>query len=133
MPRPRGKVQESVLKVLRQHDQPQSAYALLDHMRQDNPRIAPTSVYRALEALTKTGEVHRLESLRAFVARRNSSQEDDCIMAICDHCGTVEEHAAQRVIEDLCGEAAKSGFKPTRHVIEMHGQCASCEPDGDER
>ncbi|MEM7428245.1 MAG: Fur family transcriptional regulator [Pseudomonadota bacterium] len=119
-------MQDKVLAVLRKHDQPQSAYDLLGQMREDNPQLAPTSIYRALDALTKRGAVHRLESKKAFIVCRHGDHADGCIMAICDECGAVEERVAPGLIENLSAEAAKSGFAPTKHVIEVHGQCATC-------
>ncbi|MEM1162317.1 MAG: Fur family transcriptional regulator [Pseudomonadota bacterium] len=128
MARRKGKMQEEVLEVLRRHDQPQTAYALLAEMRADHPLLAPTTIYRALDALMERGAIHRLESLKAFVIRRHEDQGDACLMAICDECGAVEERLAPRLIDDVSAEAAKSGFAPTRHVIEVHGRCAGCEP-----
>jgi len=125
-----GKMQEEVLEVLRQHDQPQSAYALLGHLRRDNPRLAPTSVYRALAALTERGAVHRLESIKAFVICRHGEHAEGRLMAICDICGTVEEHVAPALIDDVSAQAATSGFAPKRHVIEVHGRCADCGSSG---
>ena len=52
-----------------------SAYDLLDELRGKYPKIAPPTVYRALAALIESGQVHRLESLNAYVAcqREDSS------------------------------------------------------------
>lgn len=129
MAKRRGKMQEEVLEVLRKQDQPQSAYELLGQMREDNPSLAPMSVYRALSALTEKGEVHRLESLKSFVLCKHSDHDDGCLMAICEECGTVEEHIAPTLVSNVSAEAAKSGFAPKRHVIEVHGVCAGCRPE----
>jgi len=121
-------MQEQILGVLRQHDQPQSAYALLGQMRKENPNLAPTSVYRALDVLTKQGAIHRLESMKAYVICKHGDHPHACLMAICNACGAVEERVAPGLIDDVSAEAAKSGFIPKRHVIEVHGQCAECVP-----
>ncbi len=123
-------MQAKLLTLLRQRNQPQSAYALLGQMQLDNPRLAPPTVYRALAALTERGAVHRLESKRAFVACQRGDHADGCIMAICDDCGAVEEHVAPGLIHDLSIETAKSGFVPTRHMIEVRGHCAACGSAG---
>lgn len=119
-------MQEALLAVLRQHEQPQSAYALLAALRADNPKLAPTTIYRALDALSEQGLVHRIESLNAFTCRRHGDHTSDCIMAICDDCGVVEEQLAPKLIGALSAETAKSGFAPKRHVVEVHGSCAAC-------
>ena len=126
MPRQRGKMLEQVLTVLRQCDQPQSAYSILGKLRQDYPRLTPTSVYRVLAALTDRGTVHRLESMNAYMLCQHRVHHEPCIMAICDDCGHVEERVAPGLIDDLSAETAKSGFAPIRHVIEVHGFCAAC-------
>ena len=120
------KTQAEVLSVLLQHRRPLSAYDVLGELRQSNPKIAPPTIYRALAALTERGRVHRLESLSAFIACRCEHNHRASIMSICDNCGTVEESVAPDVLRELSRIAGKSGFAPTRHVIEVHGVCVSC-------
>ena len=118
--------QADVLAVLRQHDRPLSAYDVLGELRQSNPKMAPPTVYRALAALIDRGQVHRLESLSAFVACKCVGDHKASIMSICDDCGTVEECIAPDVLTQVSSAAGQSGFAPTRHVIEVHGVCVSC-------
>lgn len=125
-----GQTQSKVLVLLRQHNRPMSAYALLAEMRDDNPRLAPTSIYRALTTLIEQGAVHRLESTNSFVACQHGKHQCAYFMAICDGCGGVEERLAPNLIDDLFAETAKTGFTPTRHVIEVHGHCAACATGG---
>ena len=61
------KNQLRVLEKLEASSGPLSAYTLLDQLREHGFR-APLQVYRALDTLVKSGFVHRLESLNAFVA-----------------------------------------------------------------
>ncbi|MEL7445186.1 MAG: Fur family transcriptional regulator [Pseudomonadota bacterium] len=126
MPRQRSNMQEALLAVLRQHEQPQSAYALLAALRTDNAKLAPTTIYRALDALSEQGMVHRIESLNAYACCRHGDHTSDCIMAICDDCGIVEEQLAPKLIGAISAETEKSGFAPKRHVVEVHGSCAAC-------
>ena len=114
MARRKGKMQEEILEVLRQHDQPKSAYELLATLRKSNPSLAPTAIYRALAALTERGAIHRLESLKAFIICQHGNQTHDCLMAICNECGAVEEHVSPTLINDVSAEAAKSGFAPVK-------------------
>lgn len=120
------KTQADVLAVLRQRGGPLSAYDVLRELRATNPRIAPPTIYRALAALRESGRVHRLESLNAFIACRCDRHAQASILSICDDCGTVEESVAPELLEDLSSVAGRSGFRPSRHVIEIHGICASC-------
>ena len=119
-------MQMDVLAILRRCARPLSAYDVLDAMRESHPRIAPPTIYRALAALTERGQVHRLESMNAFIACQCDRHVQASILSICDDCGTVEESMAPDLLDELSSVAGKSGFQPARHVIEIHGRCASC-------
>jgi len=123
----RGKrMQAEVLAVLRSQGVPMSAYEMLGCLRGENPRLAPPTIYRALAALTDHGSVHRLESLNAFIACQRDQHRQASILSICDDCGGVEENVSTELLQTLSGIAARSGFSPARHVVEVHGQCAAC-------
>ena len=125
----RGKrMQADVLAILRSHRTPMSAYQMLGCLRGENPRLAPQTIYRALAVLIDRGSVHRLESLNAFIACQRGRHRQASIMSICDDCGEVEENVSPELLKTLSGIAGKSGFAARRQVIEIHGQCASCEP-----
>jgi Fe2+ or Zn2+ uptake regulation protein len=47
------------------------------------------------------------------------------VQSICDVCETVEESVAPGLRDELSSVAGKSGVRPARHVIEIHGLCAS--------
>ncbi|MEP5152474.1 Fur family transcriptional regulator [Planktotalea sp.] len=118
--------QSEVLKVLSKHDKPMTAYAILDKMKRTEPDIAAPTVYRALAALTDQGRAHKLESMKSFVACRCDHSAAVPILAICDDCGTVEEHDGTPLLSELTTIAAQSKFTPSRHIVELHGQCARC-------
>ena len=120
-------MQADVLAVLRRRGTPMSAYEVLDQLRDGKPRLAPPTIYRALAALIERGRVHRLESLKAFVACRRERHGHVPIFSICRVCGTVEEAVSRHITNELSRIAGQSGFAPARHVIEVHGQCARCE------
>ena len=119
--------QAQVLTVLRRRRGPLSAYDILGTFREANPKIAPTTIYRALAALTKRGHVHRLESLHAYIACQCDRHRHASVLSICDDCGAVEESVAPTVLKELSRVTGKSGFTSKRHVIEVHGVCGICE------
>lgn len=123
-------IQAHVLAVLRQEGTALSAYDILEKLRKDIPKIAPPTVYRALNALIERGGVHRVESLNAFIACNGDKHDHASIMSICDDCGSVEENAAPSLLKELTGLVSKSGFDAQRHVVEVHGRCSSCGPEG---
>lgn len=120
-------MQAEILAVLRKCGSPMSAYEVLDRLRDGNPRLAPPTIYRALAALIEGGRVHRLESLKAFVACKCEQHRHVPIFSICKECGTVEEAFSWHITNELSKIAGQSGFAPVRQVIEVHGQCARCE------
>ena len=123
------RMQAEVLAVLAAKDCAVSAYDVIEHLRSSYPRIAPTTVYRALSALTERGQVHRLESQNAFVACKCDRHDHAAILSVCTDCGAVDESSAPAIVADLSDLMKETGFAATRHVIEIHGLCASCDAD----
>ena len=129
--RTRGEQTRSeILAVLARSPAPMSAYAILDVLNRDRPKLAPPTIYRGLTALVAQGRVHRLESLNAYVACQCGAHDGDVILSICDACGRVEESLAPEVMSRLSRIAGKSGFVTERHVIELRGRCAACATVG---
>lgn len=118
--------QSDVLNVLHNHDKPMTAYAILDEMKRDEPDLAAPTVYRALAALTDQGRAHKLESIKSFVPCRCDHHAAVPVLAICEDCGTVEEHDGTPLLSELSAISTKSKFTATRHIVEMHGLCDGC-------
>ncbi|MEM6608092.1 MAG: Fur family transcriptional regulator [Pseudomonadota bacterium] len=128
--RKRGEeMQSEVFDALRRADAPMSAYDILAALSANNPKIAPTTVYRTLNALIKKGRIHRLESLNAYMACQCDAHDHQSILSICDDCGSVEETVAPELLARMSTVVGQSGFAPSRHVIEVHGTCADCGPE----
>ncbi|MEL6646109.1 MAG: Fur family transcriptional regulator [Pseudomonadota bacterium] len=121
-----GAWQGEILAIMRKHETPVTAYALLNELREINAKIAPPTVYRALSGLTERGLVHRLESLNAFMACKCDGHASASVLSICDDCGNVDEQDAPEVVSEIATKLANTGFAAQRHVIEVHGTCASC-------
>ena len=121
--------EDDVLAILHRQTRPMSAYDVMAELRPIHPKVAPTTIYRLLSALSEKGHVHRVESLNAFVACSHASHAQSAIMSICDACGSVEETLSSALVKNLAGITGKSGFAPSRHVIEVHGVCATCNEE----
>ena len=129
--RTRGEeMQERILAILVHNRGALAAYDVLEQLRPSHPNIAPTTIYRALNALTERGQVHRLESRNAFIACTCVQHEHDAILSICNECGRVEESVAPKITTELSSLAGETGFAASRHVIEVHGVCALCNAPG---
>ena len=118
--------QSDVLNVLKQHGKPMTAYAILDEMKPDEPGLAAPTIYRTLAALTEQGLAHKLESMKAFVPCRCDHKASVPILAVCEDCGTVEEHDGTPILPKLKAISAQSAFQASRHIVEIHGRCRTC-------
>ena len=118
-----------VFDVLRAADGALSAYDIMDLLKPDRPRIAPTTVYRALEHLIRAGRVRRIESLNAYLPA-TATNDRAVVFAICDDCGRVQERDAGADVRRITKALAKNGFRPTHPVVEVHGRCGACDATG---
>ena len=105
------------------------AYEILARLGEKGTRVAPISIYRAIDALLDAGVIHRLESKNAFFACRrtdHTSKGKRPIFLSCEKCGAVGEVDGQHIF-DLIGEAAKSAkFTPRVKFVEVQGLCPRC-------
>lgn len=118
--------QDDVLKLLNARDKPMTAYQILEELQTEEPDIAPPTVYRTLSALTDQGRAHRLESIKAFVPCRCPHVESVPVLAICEDCGSVEEHDGSDLLPKLTNLIGQRDFQADRHIVEIHGRCRKC-------
>lgn len=104
------------------------AYDILDRLaRRGEKRLAPISVYRALDSLVEAGVVHRLESRNAFFACHGGHARDRRqIVLACHACGTVAEVGDELTFERIGAAAGSRSFEPSRMLVEVIGTCAPC-------
>lgn len=103
------------------------AYDILERLSQKGPRLAPISVYRAIEALHETGLVHRLESRNAFFAcHAHHAPDRDQVFLSCEQCGRVAETPGEQVFTALRQLCEGAQFEARRTVTEVTGTCATC-------
>lgn len=113
--------------ALREAHRPLSAYELIEKLR-DHGVNAPTTVYRALNRLIAAGQVHRLESLNAFVCCTRHCRHGITVFAICDARGAVAEFDDDDVAMRLTAWAHDADFSLERATIELRGRCGVCGP-----
>ena len=106
------------------------AYEILDKLAEKGTRLAPISVYRAIDALMEAGVIHRLESKNAYFACRRLDHDFEKsgrpLVLACESCGTVAEvdsHGIFDTIDEIAGEA---NFKPRVRFVEISGLCPKC-------
>jgi Fur family zinc uptake transcriptional regulator len=115
-----------VLEIVCRAERPIGAYEILDAMRVDVRKAAPTMVYRALDFLLEQGLIHRLETLHAFIGCTHPERPHASQFLICTDCGGVRELDDDSIQCSLHEAAAQSGFAPRRRVVEVIGTCAGC-------
>ena len=115
-----------VLELVWASHSPVRAYDLLEVLSRERGRVAPPTVYRALEFLTQQRLVHRIDSLNAFVGCAHPESAHAAYFMICRRCGA----SAEIVDADLRGAVARSskraGFLVEQETVELHGLCPHC-------
>gem|GEM_PF-24172 len=115
-----------VLEIVCRAERPLGAYEILDALRDQVKRPAPTLVYRALDFLLEQGLIHRLETLHAFIGCIHPEHPHASQFLICSDCGGVRELEDASIQSSLQEAAVRSDFIPKRRVVEVIGTCAAC-------
>ncbi len=105
------------------------AYEVLDRLAKKGTRLAPISIYRALDALLEAGVVHRLESKNAYFACRRPHQPRTGrrpMFLSCETCGTVSEVDGQDIFDGIDTAARGGKFEPRVKFVEVSGTCGDC-------
>jgi Fur family transcriptional regulator, zinc uptake regulator len=117
-----------VLKIISSSHRPVGAYDVLAAMAKSSEaqRLAPPTVYRALEFLLAHGLVHRIDSQNAFVACFAPRSAHRAHFLLCERCGCATELASPELDAALAGCARKARFAVSRETVEMIGVCNAC-------
>ncbi|MDP7548969.1 MAG: Fur family transcriptional regulator, partial [Alphaproteobacteria bacterium] len=119
-----------VLELVWRGHRPVGAYDLLALLQNERGRVAPPTVYRALDFLCAQGLVHRLNSLQAFIGCEHTGEREDGRHAahflICQDCGVAVEVRDGQLNGAISGLAGRAGFTIADETIELSGLCAAC-------
>ena len=105
------------------------AYEVLDRLAKKGTRLAPISVYRALDALLEAGVVHRLESKNAYFACSRLHQPRTGrrpMFLSCEVCSTVFETDGEDIFKMIDATSRASKFEPRVKFVEVSGTCQDC-------
>ena len=118
-----------VFEALAKSPQAMGAYDLIDALAQNgHKRLAPISVYRALDFLLEAGLAHKIQSRNAFVACPHLHGADEVVFfMICETCGRVQEATSDAVSKAIGGVAKAEHFTLKSQVIELQGRCEACD------
>ncbi len=119
-------LRRQVLELVWEGHAPVKAYDLLDRLSSRQGRVAPPTVYRALDFLMAAGLVHRVASENAFVGCSDPNRPHRAELLLCQRCGSVVEVRNSPVWDAIATDAAQVGFTPQEQSIEVRGVCAEC-------
>jgi Fur family zinc uptake transcriptional regulator len=108
-------------------ERPVSAYELLALLeKRERRKLAPLTVYRALDFLTRVGLVHKIESQHTFLACRHPKGPHHGLYLVCSSCGRADEVDTDSIDEAVSRAARARGFTPQRQIVEVQGRCGDC-------
>jgi Fur family transcriptional regulator, zinc uptake regulator len=125
-------LRQSVFQEIAGSHRAVGAYEVLDKLAAKGERLAPISVYRAIDALVTAGLVHRFESRNAFFACHAGHEIRQLILA-CETCRRVAEVGGDKVFAAIDTVAGSASFSAKGAVVEVWGLCTSCAGEPGER
>lgn len=125
-------LRRKILELVWANHRPVGAYVLLEMLRDQAGRVAPATVYRALDFLQEQGLVHRLASLNAFIGCAFPGAPHTGQFLICTGCQELAELDDRKVTAALSKSAAASGFSISHTTVEVLGLCPHCRENAHE-
>jgi len=122
-------LRKQVLELIWQSHKPLGAYALMEMLEEasDRKRVAPPTVYRALDFLMEQGIIHKVHSLNAFIGCTNPKREHSDALFICLTCGFTEEVPSRSIQQAINLSASQQRFEVKSKVLEITGYCSECK------
>ena len=114
-----------VLELLLASGEPVKAYDLIAAFHANKRLAKPATVYRALAFLERVGLVHRLLSLKSYVACKLGTAAHTAAFVICDCCSSCREIISPDAAL-LTGTANALGYSIDRVTLEVVGKCPAC-------
>ena len=116
---------QAILQAIQASDNHPTAAQIYAQVRAKHPRVAFGTVYKALDLLSRTGQILQLEFGDA--ASRYDRRTDRHDHAICTGCGRLVDLDVE-LPRELEGQAARaSGFSILQHTTQFFGLCPSCQ------
>ncbi len=119
-------LRKAVLGLIWGSHSPVGAYDILEQLRAERERVAPATVYRALDFLIEYGLIHKIESLNAFVGCGDPRIPHSGQFMICKRCQSVAELADPEIDLAVERRARSLGFAVDRQTVEVIGVCGAC-------
>ena len=122
---------EAVKQALNEASGFRSAQDLYADLRAEGSKIGLTTVYRALQALSDSGEVDVLRTDEGEAVYRACASDAHHHHLVCRGCGKAVEVEGPAVEKWAEAVGAKHGFTGVTHTVEVFGTCADCSATAD--
>ena len=120
-------LREQVLGLIWQSHKPLGAYTLMDMLSQASTRrVAPPTVYRALEFLLDQHLIHRINSLNAYIGCPDPKTRHQSHFLICRGCGIASECETTSLSDQITTAGQAAGFEVETQSLEIVGLCPNC-------
>ncbi|MDQ2076230.1 Fur family transcriptional regulator [Marinimicrobium sp. ABcell2] len=120
-------LRRQVLELVWRSHRPLGAYALMDLLAEESTRrVAPPTVYRALDFLLEQGLIHRINGLNAFVGCPTPNERHQSHFLLCRSCGVAKEMESNDLSTVIRKTAEVDGFLVESDSLEVNGLCPSC-------
>jgi Fur family zinc uptake transcriptional regulator len=124
-------LREAVLQLVWQSHKPLGAYTLLEQLSAqaapgESQKLAPPTVYRALEFLREHGLVHRIDSLNAFIGCQHPQEPHQRFFLICRQCAGAVEIISEPLTTAINSLAESAQFSHEGASVEITGLCPTC-------
>lgn len=116
----------AVLEKIWRCEKPVGAYDILESLKNDFPKAAPISIYRALDFLIENSLIHRLPAEGTFIGCRYPEENHVPAFLVCSVCGRVEETKADKAYKEIKKAASPLKFKTKKALVELYGVCPLC-------
>jgi Fur family transcriptional regulator, ferric uptake regulator len=117
---------EAVRRALATSKGFRSAQDIFADLRADGSKIGLTTVYRALQALSDSGEVDVLRTDEGEAVYRACATDEHHHHLVCRTCGRTVEVEGPTVERWAEAIGAEYGFVEVTHTVEVFGTCPAC-------
>ncbi len=107
-------------------DQPLGAYDIITRLAAADGRVAPPTVYRALDFLVGQSFAHRVYSKSVFVVCRAGDVPHHAALHLCRACGRVVEVPCDLLDHQVVARAVGASFSVETLAVEVRGPCDAC-------
>ena len=119
-------LREHVLELVWCSHAPIGAYQLLERLADTRGRVAPPTIYRALDFLSREGLIHRIDSLNAYVGCPQPGRPHANHFFICRDCGEAAEIRDDELSSAVARCVERAQFRVEAATVEISGLCARC-------